>query len=446
MNKKTWWVVHLAVVLGAALPALAIEVPLAYVRCDKDAEAASRPSSTYVSCEAKAPAGEWKLPPLVSKEPQYSMVRIVDQERLMIFDQEKPEDTFYTRVYFDANGNRDLTDDAVISGTVERTGALTEARFSPIEFAFTVGGKQLSYSMTPEATRFNPGAIIGFALRMLSSGIDKPLIRLNSNCVYAGEFDLDGHHYRVTLLDENVDGRFDERLTVMPPFQDEIEISSHGDSISLQDTAEDSTCRTRQTLGNVLVLGETLFEVDLRIAEGKMVLTPYTGDASSALLPASFETLTLYSDEPNQKGVMMFRPAQKIPLPCGSYRLLQYDILRSDEQGDRWILSAVGTKEGAAFAVAKGADTPVVLGEPFSPVVTVAGGKLKRSFFGGTSAQLEVITKGAGNEKVSDVAHMSGRNTKLPLADRDPRSPKEPRYKVTKADGEIASEGAFRYG
>jgi len=150
--------------------------------------------------------------------------------------------------------------------------------------------------MVPEATRFSPGAIIWFALRVLSADIDRPMIRLRANCAYVGEFDLDGRHYRVTLLDENVNGRFDDHLKVLPPGRDDTQVSSLGDSISIKVATEGGAIRTYQNLGDLLVLDRTLFEVSLRIAEGKMTLSPYGGEIASARLPEGFETLTLYTD------------------------------------------------------------------------------------------------------------------------------------------------------
>jgi hypothetical protein len=446
MIRKILQIVPFLAVLGLAVPVSALDVPLTYTRCDQGTEESLARESIYLADNGQLPPGEWKLPSLVSKAPLYALVKLAGQDRLMVFDQAKPEDSFYNRVYFDANGNRDLTDDSVISGSVERTGPLTEAEFSPIDLTITVDGKQLNYSMVPEATRFSPGAIIGFALRVLSADIDRPMIRLRANCAYVGEFDLDGRHYRVTLLDENVNGRFDDHLKVLPPSPDDTQVSSSGDSISIKVATDGAAIRTYQALGDLLVLDRTLFEVSLRVGEGKMTLSPYGGEIASARLPEGFETLTLYTDEANPKGVMMYRPAQTIPLPCGSYRLLQYDLFRDDEQGDRWTLSAAGAKDSAPFIAAKGGETALVCGEPFSPVVTVHGGTLKRSFFGGTSAQLDMVTKGTGNEEVTDVSHASGHNTRLPLSELDPGSPREPRYKVTKSDGEIVSEGAFRYG
>jgi hypothetical protein len=164
------------------------------------------------------------------------------------------------------------------------------------------------------------------------------------------------------------------------------------------------------------------------------------------MLPGGFETLTLRTDTGAPKGVMMYRPAQTVPLPFGAYRLVQYDLLRKDGQGDTWTLNAKVSKECRPVVVAVGQETSMAYGEPISPIVTVRDGKIRRSFFWGSSAKLDLAIQGAGHEEVTNISHVSGSNTTLPLSARNGRGPQEPRYKVTKPDGEVVSQGTFEYG
>jgi len=41
------------------------------------------------------------------------MVKLGDEERLLIMDSQKTEGDFYNRIFFDANANKGLTDDPV---------------------------------------------------------------------------------------------------------------------------------------------------------------------------------------------------------------------------------------------------------------------------------------------------------------------------------------------
>ena len=88
--------------LSLAAPARSLEVPLEYER---------EVSSIFLLKSAEAPPGEWKLPELKSETPVYLLAHLPGKRRLLVLDRRTGAETFFSRLYYDANGNRDLTDD-----------------------------------------------------------------------------------------------------------------------------------------------------------------------------------------------------------------------------------------------------------------------------------------------------------------------------------------------
>jgi hypothetical protein len=144
----------------------------------------------------------------------------------------------------------------------------------------------------------------------------------------------------------------------------------------------------------------------------------------------------------------MYRPDKEIKVPKGKYRLLKYTALRKDEQGDMWRLSAGATTESPVITVGGKGRSVLIFGEPYTPVVDVTelGGRsllkeLRRVF-------LYFNVEGKGKEFLTDLSHISGTQTRIPLSEKKGRGhrPKEPTYKITKAGGEEVARGSFKYG
>ncbi len=424
----------LCVVL-CSIAAWAFEVPLTYQRSAKESTGPSfgigNLKETY-----EPPAGDWKLPAFTSKKPAYVLAKLGDQERLFVFDQQKPEDSFYNRLYFDANGNKDLNDDPVIDGTIEKESHFTSTRFPPIDMTIPVDGKALPYSAIPSVMRFEPGFVLRWLSSALGGGSDTPEFGLQPNCDYTGDFDLEGKRYTVRLEDANANGRFDDRLTIENGrFRTESDgVQMRGDHFVVGGAGEAGPF-VYQCLGNTLVVDASVFDVAFDFAAGKMTLTPYAGDTAPVKLPGQFETLTLYTDKPKATSIMMYRPAPAVSLPCGTYRLAQYDLMRKDDKGQTWIVNAVGTSASAELAATKGQETTASFGEPFSATVT---SKLSRGFFGGTSAELSFTAYGQGKERIGEPRPVTGDLSRSDLA--------APTFKAAKADGEIVAQVTFRYG
>lgn len=56
--------------------------------------------------------------------------------------------------------------------------------------------------------------------------------------------------------------------------------------------------------------------------------------------------------------------------------------------------------------------------------------------------------EGKAREFVTDLSHISGEQTQIPLSKEEDlgHRPQEPTYKIVKIDGEVVTQRSFRYG
>ena len=125
--------VLLAIFLGFSLltATFAIDVPLKYQKHPAASEDFYPSGSNGFTVTLKKPSGDWKLPALLSARPLYALVKIGDTERLCVLDRQKEDSKLYDRIYFDSNGNSNLTDDLIIDGNIQSG---PENRYGMLEF------------------------------------------------------------------------------------------------------------------------------------------------------------------------------------------------------------------------------------------------------------------------------------------------------------------------
>ncbi len=420
-----------------ALPALALDIPLRYERYPEPTEVMPEESGFCpygmhgLEKLRKLPPGDWQLPKLLSKQPVYAMVALGDRKHLFILDQKNVSTTFYDRLYFDANANGDLTDDAPIDGEIYSDMYTTQCMFPSVESEILLEGVSIPYSFRPSCRHYSFNGT-----KEVVQSWETALISLRINCAYYADFDLDGKTYHLVLGDRNANGRFSDRLLI-----DDFDTDAYralGDELFLSRAGKVSWYDA-QKLGNLLIVEDKVFEVAVSTAKKTMTLTPITEGLTSLKLAAATERFTLYNNK-TQRGVTAFQPGSALMLPEGDYYLFDYQMMRKDAQGDLWRLNARMTGKGEAATVAKGSPASLTFGEPFIPTVT--GQPAKEA----SVAQLTFKAIGAGGEEVSDLARIAGNKSKIPLSARDLSRPREPSYKVARPDGELATQGSFEYG
>lgn len=436
-----------------------IELLLKYERYpDAEAEYRFRPHGfAHLELMTAPPEGDWKLPERIAALPVYASVRIGEQERLLLLDQSSKSAQFYDRVYFDANANRDLTDDPVVDARHVRNqeGRYFGASFPGMDIAALIDGVALPYSFCVEANYWSDEPLSwGGWLKNLFSGKAKPekpidIDRLNvyvrPHCMYTAELDLQDAKYRICLGDSNVNGRFDNWGKMREERSEfDSRLWPQGDNFYMVAADASLDYYDGQLLGKYLNLKDALYAVDISITGQRFILTPITEGAARLELSAPVHRINLMNAD---DCIMAYLPGKTVLGPAGTYRLLNYMIYRDEPEGARWQLVASGTWDSPEVTVAAGAAETYALGEPFRPIVSVPQWARQNMRHGMQEAYLELSIQGAGKEIVSDLACIrDAEKSTVPMERQFKRRPKEATYRVLKPDGEVAAQGTFEYG
>jgi hypothetical protein len=204
MNRRSVGVGIVTIAWTAA--AMAVDVPLRYGQCPSPGGGFHPHDRRVVETTTVRPAGDWKLPALKAKPAVYALTKLGETERLFILDRKDAEDTAYNRIWFDANGNRDLTDDPVLDlAPPDDQG--NGGGFPVVKLDFKMGGKDVPYAFRVQPMQSAPARMGQERTTSDDSGI--PTLYLMTMSWFQGEFDLDGKRYQLLLADSDVDGRFD---------------------------------------------------------------------------------------------------------------------------------------------------------------------------------------------------------------------------------------------
>ncbi len=439
-RRMAWFV---AIAAGVAFStAHAIEAPLKFEETNAEAFHLDQ----YFGLQTTAPPGNWKLPVWKSKEPVYCTVRLGSPrtEYLVALDRQKPDDAFFSRLYFDANGNHDLTDDPPLDGEIKTDRNWTSTKFSAVSLNVDVNGHALPYRFVPEVKSYNAGMVVRFLEYVLGDRGDGPVLRVKTDCFYSAALKLGNDEYEVALLDSNGNGCFGDPM-VLRRARGTVRVFSDGDEASIVRKGARPP-ETLYPLGQWLVIKDTLYKVALDIPGGKLDLIPRAEPTGRLKLTSAFQEMG-FSDTMGSQGVTVIDPAESIPFPVGTYALCDYQMTRNDEQGDQWILSGAGNASTPGMKIEADKEASMAFGEPFTTEIKVVGNAIRGGFlFSSAYAMLEFETLGAARESVSEIRRVSGDKTKIPLSDRDHNRPREPGFKVLTADGEVVAQGQFRYG
>jgi hypothetical protein len=151
--------------------------------------------------------------------------------------------------------------------------------------------------------------------------------------------------------------------------------------------------------------------------------------------------MSIYTED-GQHFLMMYQPSKTITVPAGKYRLFKYKTLKQDKQGDLWRLCASANTESPFITVGGNREAVLKFGEPFVSKVNV---RVRERT---SRASLSFAVEGQAKESLADLSHISGDKTQIPLSEEEDlgHRPKEPTYKIVKADGEVITQGSFEYG
>ena len=436
--------------IGLFLPVTGttLEIPLRYERFPDDAKL---PFDNYSRSMISLPTGDWGLPVFNTKNPLYYFVTVGTSKKLLIFDTQDTGEFrgIYNRVYFDANGNRDFFDDAVTDGITN---------YSPDDGWYSVTYPALNTHIMVD------DIILPFSFRIKVSTnniweLKKNLFKSRDirdyftvsfalNSGFSGDVSLDDKTYKITFCDANWNGKYDDRLDVYfrKNFITNYDIIGYsGDWMFISQDEDLDYSNDWQPWGDMLMIGNNLFDTHISINDRKLNLIPITENLAPLQITMKTDRLTLFTKN-KKRCLNLYRPGNEIRIPQNDYRLLGYQVCRNDEQGDEWRLKARGTGKTPMVRLNSQDSAVLTLGEPYRLDVYVLSYKLTSLKKDMRKGSFRLCISGKGFEQMTDISHIKGNATTIQKSTRKKDRPAEAAYKIVKKDGEIVSNGTFEYG
>lgn len=450
MRKRRWIGFLLAAVLAGAgaTAALGLDVQLKYVKFPEfnrenpnAGQAAFYPRSMSFRGgspdEYKKPAGDWKLPNLISQYPIYYQASIAGEKRLMVFDQKDAKDN-YTRLYFDANGNRDLTDDPPIDGEYEKKGgwAYQGVDFPIVEATLKQDGREAKYAFQPVLQQ------IDFWKKTHAN----VMIGIGGACWHEGEGELNGKRFRFAIQDGDSNGRFSDFASIPKPDPNDANvIYPSGDRLFVLPEGKGNYSNSAP-LCNRLSMGNKVYEVAVDQAADKLILTETKDKLPAIRIPDGIRQVLLASGDLT---LTALDPAGTINAPAGRFRLISYAGVIKDPQGKKWEIEATATGKTPAMAADASGENPLQIGPPFKaraavPLWQMENIKQSKQINGG-QVQLEFAVYDAADRQLNALS-CNDANVNFEKSKTNPGWPKEPNFRILDAAGKPVATGDFEYG
>jgi len=387
-----------------------------------------------------APQGNWTLPDFKNRKPLFALIRLGDGERLLILDRAPENDAemndilsgfvdklpdnaaFFNRLYFDANGNGNLTDDPVISArpVPASWGDGYTVTFESIEVSVPVKGVSL-----PNCFQLTVSTRMKCAPSTGTDALAKNLqSRFMPACYYEGKGEISGKKYCIALMDGNCNGIFYD--------------SSSGDLLFLADSPDYGSDGMRCL--DTVVVGKKTYKAAFDASSSQLVLSPPSQPLCKVKIPGDIHRLRLsFADKPDS-GVVMFNPAEEVSIPAGRYVMAFVMCVRKDKDGNQWELTA---NSRTALADEVQSDKTVVFsfGEPFAVTATVSPVDSK-----GNVRMSSARMIGAGGEEVTKLVCVDQRQAGVPFSRREPAKSIAPSYRIFNSKQELVGRGKFEFG
>lgn len=240
----------------------------------------------------------------------------------------------YDRVYFDTTGNGRLDDKSPV-GT-SRVDQYT-ANFEPVRAVFKGEDGPITYHLVIRFMQYGPGQVNSY---------------VSSGGYYAGKVDIDGKKRRFELVDENVNGTFNDRAADMG---DSDCVMVEGDKVSQRYLGK--MIEVDGQFYNIEVARDGAF-IKLQKAENVVLGEVRVADTISEFVAFG------------ENGHFVRKPAKgAFTLPVGKYRIQEWKIDRKDEKGAAWELSAYNFNDSARFEVKAATPVSLKVGEPMRAVM-----------------------------------------------------------------------------
>lgn len=366
MNKKR---IMTLVLSGMALAVVSFawgqeKQPLQYHASDRPHPLLRGLPSPSLDLVSQPPEG-LKLPGFKGKEPLFARWSSLwaPNGSLWIALDDPNEDGLYERLLIDSNKNARLDDD---SATQASSAVRNRVVFPAVALTFEDEGSPFSHHLNFTFVIYDDG----------------PRLLVRAGGWYEGTITADGKEWRLTFLDHNANGTFDDKS---------IDFGKC-DLIQVGGTNEQDV----RLVGNFIELDEKLYQLEVARSGAYVKLEPVKDVSLGAITYDDGITELVAGGE---NGMFTLESEGGMgKLQVGQYRVYGWEMERKDEKGNNWALKATSMGNPDVFAVSEERETKLVLGEPIISTINFYDrGRdciIRHSWQGKSGEQIQVTLNG----------------------------------------------------
>ena len=354
-------------------------------------------------------------PKYVFQAPFRGVVKLAGRSYGFALDAAGAKAVGYDRLYFDANGNGDLTDDPKVSATeAAQTGpTVSQSQFPRVNVTLDVGGEKVEHA-------FMLGVVCS-----LAGGKFQATASVYSAVAREGYVTQGKKRTKVLLVDGNSNGRFDDVVSVNPNGS-----LAEGDLLLINPNTKkgpsaDGMGTDRNLVAKTVCIGRSFYRMSVAPDGGKLKLEPTQLQLGCVVSAGHSYRAVLSSDD---FGVVVITGArgQKVVLAEGTWKVINYILDATGAGGKRTAVEASYGNNQPTVTVEKGETAELPFGGAFRAIVTSGRGKDNK-----IALRLEIV--GPSGEKCRSILVGGGR-------------PPKPRFVIKDANDKIVHQGEFEYG
>jgi hypothetical protein len=292
---------------------------------------------------------------------------------------------------------------------------MAQSQFPRVDIRIDMDGKTVEYSFLLSAICYR------------AASAAYTTVSLYSAAVREGDITQGTKRTRLLLLDHNSNGRFDDAISMGSG-----RVVAEGDLLLINPNPKnklsaDATMGTdRNFVSKTVCIGKGFYRMEIPPAGDSLKLTPTTLSLGNVSNPSPAYRAVLSCED---YGIVMVggMKDQKIPLPEGTWKVLNYTIDATGFAGGASTAVAATFGENAStVTVSKAETTELQFGAPFHAAVTA-----RRIDANKVSLSLAIV--GVAGEQCTSF-YVNGRR------------PPPPRFMIKDVDGKIVHQGSFEYG
>jgi hypothetical protein len=382
------------------------------------------PQQFYMQAGKGGSPNEAEFRGIVRKEPKYNasipfrgVAGLGSHRHCFALDRAETKNASYDRLYFDANGNGDLTDDKPVAAIAVNSlnPLMTQSKFPRMDVSIDVDGKSFEYAFLLSA--------------ICSKAPPSPYttVSLYSAAVREGYLTQGTKRTKLLLLDRNSNGRFDDTFSVRSALSvAEGDLLLINPNLKNKLSADATLGSERNFVSKTVCLGREFYQMEIRPSGDSLKLTPTKPSLGSVTNPSPAYRSVVFNED---YGVLMLggMKDQKVPLPEGEWKVLNYTIDASGFAGGAGTAVAASFGEHAStVTVSKKEVAKLPFGPPFHAVVTARRTDPQK-------VSLSLAIAGVAGEQCTSFFVKGTR-------------PPRPRFVIEDKDGKAVHQGSFEYG